>query len=782
MSLVGERTMMDRLKARRLVWSVSTALAAIIVPAVGVPLAKAENISFTRQVKPILDTKCVSCHACYDSPAQLDLRSPAGIARGAKKIDVYGLRLFDTTPTFVWDSPKKLEDWRKEGFFSVTEGGKNSIMGKMLRHGYQNPLKANQRVPEGVQLDPFLRQYTFPNRYEIDGYIAQKPHEGMPLAVAGLTPKEYATLMQWLGEGAKFDNKPAQPSSADLALIGAWEGFLNGSDTRTKLMARYIYEHLFLVSFRFENTADAKLYTLVRSTTPPGKPVVPVKQHVPNRPVEEGEFFYRFLILDQTPCVKVIRNQLFASQKKLDRTKQIFEEQKWDATALPGYTEEERFNPLSIFAAIPAKVRYKFDLDNVWNIRAAIAQGPSCHGNLAVSVSWDVSWEIYENPETSLYVNDPEYRAMVDKYMSFYVDVDNLEDMILSNMKFIERRKEFIKAWAQSGKQTRMTDIWRGEDDDDSPIDFFIRHDTDAYVATPNELPGDYPRNGQFHDLPILELQYYSGTANYDQFAAAYKWLVNREQNGMARIASELNLLRMIPRKDRVATFRSWYQSPLSDIARAKLNLPEIDPEETAETAIEYTTDDPMKEFWKKVVEYMGDRVKSKDPINRADAPVPTEPVAAAMRRITDASKQAGPAWRKFKALIPEVSFLRIERKGQDPLVYTMTRDRWYANKAFISTILQKEDPSKTQVSILEGVLASYPRFVFSIPESEVGAFADTLIAAENEEALRKAVERWGIRRSSPNFWGVLESIKDYVRRKDPTYAGVFDVSMYLNL
>jgi hypothetical protein len=130
---------------------------------------------------------------------------------------------------------------------------------------------------------------------------------------------------------------------------------------------------------------------------------------------------------------------------------------------------------------------------------------------------------------------------------------------------------------------------------------------------------------------------------------------------------------------------------------------------------------------------------------------------------------------------MPEMSFLRIDREGQEPLVYTMHRDRVYESKAFMATTLQNEEPSKGEVSILEGVQGLYPKFMFKIPEAEVDEFANALIAAGSEEDMRKVVERWGIRRSSPEIWDYLETMKDYVRRRDPTRAGTFDVSRYVN-
>ena len=37
------------------------------------PVFAAEPVSYGRDVQPILTRKCVACHACYDSPCQLNL-------------------------------------------------------------------------------------------------------------------------------------------------------------------------------------------------------------------------------------------------------------------------------------------------------------------------------------------------------------------------------------------------------------------------------------------------------------------------------------------------------------------------------------------------------------------------------------------------------------------------------------------------------------------------------------------------------------------------------------
>ena len=50
-----------------------------------------------------------------------------------------------------------------------------------------------------------------------------------------------------------------------------------------------------------------------------------------------------------------------------------------------------------------------------------------------------------------------------------------------------------------------------------------------------------------------------------------------------------------------------------------------------------------------------------------------------------------------------------------------------------------------------------------------------SLVDADTPEKFTAVVERWGVRRSSPDFWEVF----DYVRRKNPLEASVFDVNQH---
>ena len=64
-------------------------------------VAQAAGISYSKDIQPIFTDKCVVCHACYDSPCQLNLSAAEGAQRGANKLPV----LRDPTPgsaVVVW--------------------------------------------------------------------------------------------------------------------------------------------------------------------------------------------------------------------------------------------------------------------------------------------------------------------------------------------------------------------------------------------------------------------------------------------------------------------------------------------------------------------------------------------------------------------------------------------------------------------------------------------------------------------------------------------------------
>ena len=103
------------------------------------------HIDYMKEVKPLLDRRCVVCHSCYNSPCQLKLDSFEGADRGATKRAVYNSsRLTSMDPTRLFTDAQSTEEWRKKEFFSVTDSKasgdlNDSIMIEILSHKMKNP-------------------------------------------------------------------------------------------------------------------------------------------------------------------------------------------------------------------------------------------------------------------------------------------------------------------------------------------------------------------------------------------------------------------------------------------------------------------------------------------------------------------------------------------------------------------------------------------------------------------------------------------------------------------
>ncbi|BBU44395.1 hypothetical protein PPTS312_23100 [Pseudomonas putida] len=210
-------------------------------------------ISYTRDIQPIFTEKCVACHACNDAACQLKLESPEGAVRGASKVPVYQGERSKAVPTtrLFYDAHSE-EEWRKKGFYSVldNQGSQAALMARMLELGHKTPLTPNAKLPEDIVLG-LNRNNMCPLPHEFDAYAGAHPKEGMPLAVTGLTDKEYDTLRRWLAAGAPVEYQPIKPSAAEARQITEWEELLNRPGSTEALVGRWLYEHLFLAHIYF---------------------------------------------------------------------------------------------------------------------------------------------------------------------------------------------------------------------------------------------------------------------------------------------------------------------------------------------------------------------------------------------------------------------------------------------------------------------------------------------------------------------------------------------------
>jgi hypothetical protein len=212
-------------------------------------------IDYDAQVRPILEARCVVCHACYDAPCQLKLGSSEGIDRGASTEMVYDARrLIKADLTRLFEDAQSTAEWREKDFHPVlnertqsrSANRESGLMYRLLELKRAHPVEPGALLPDDVDLR-LRRDEKCPTVAQLDRHARKHPDWGMPYGLPGLSPREHEIVARWLEEGATHRPPPAH-APALAPLVTAWEQFLNLDSPRARLASRYIYEHLFLAS------------------------------------------------------------------------------------------------------------------------------------------------------------------------------------------------------------------------------------------------------------------------------------------------------------------------------------------------------------------------------------------------------------------------------------------------------------------------------------------------------------------------------------------------------
>lgn len=738
-------------------------------------------ISYSRDIQPIFTEKCVACHACNDAACQLNLGSGEGVLRGASKVPVYqGDRSQAVAPTRIFYDAQGPEAWRKKGFYSVLDGQSNqaALMAKMLEFGHSAPLVPNAKIPDDIVLG-LNRENMCPLPQEFEGYAQSHPGQGMPLAVTGLTDAQYSTLQSWLAAGAPVDQTPLQPSPAEAAQISDWENLFNRPGSTEALVARWLYEHLFLAHIYFTGGEPGHFFQWVRSRTPSGQPVDLIATRRPDD--DPGTTFYYRLMPVQGVIVHKTHITYPMGPQKLDRVKQLFYSGNWHATELPGYSPQRRANPFDTFKEIPAVARYQFMLDNAEYFVRTFIRGPVCRGQIATDVIRDHFWALFQEPAHDRYITDAVYRGKATPLLAMPGQNDDVGSVLSLWHDYRDKRNEYEElrsdAYADMPPPGWAT-LWAGNDN--ALLTIFRHFDS----ATVNKgLIGDLPTTVWLFDYPLLERTYYQLVVNFDVYGNVSHQVQTRLYFDLIRNGAEVNFLRLMPANKRDDILGSWYQN--SGKVKMWMDYQAID--DDTPTGMKLDEKDPKHDFERKLVERAGTLNATPDPINRCTGAYCSRPgigpvfseVEQSLSRLV--SRPA--AGLRVIDRLPEATMLRIQDGSGKRIVYSMLRNRAHGNVAFLLGEAYRYQPGLDSLTIYPGVLSSYPNFIFNIPANEVSAFVDAMEQAhEHKEAFEKIVERWGVRRSNPLFWTYFHDLDHYIQETEPAEAGVLDMNRYENL
>ncbi len=745
-------------------------------------------IEYLAEVKPILDSRCVVCHSCYNSPCQLKLSSYDGLDRGASKKKIYNAtRLKTMDPTRLFIDAQSTEEWRKKGFTSVTDnsagpGFNDSLMLELLNHKMDNPKSSGDYFAEAEDLT------CAENSSELGGYLKKHPNRGMPFGFPPLKKEEFAIIAGWLAQGAKGPSAEQQarlaaPAKKDIPAIKRWESFFNQDDAKHRVTARYLYEHLFLAQINFD-PGGKTFYELVRSRTPPGEPIDLVATVRPYDDPETDRVYYRFRPIYATIVHKT--HMVFTlDAAEFTRLQKLFIEPKWlQEPHRISYDPKLSANPFVAFEQIPPRSRYRFLLDHAQYIVMTFIRGPVCKGQIALNVIHDHFWVMFMDPKYDLSVRFPGFLRLHRKDLIMPIErgsrfpvlklIDN--PYFKAVQRFFKARQEFYAAHYFDG--LGYDAIWKGEKASDSPLLTVYRHFDSASVH--KGVLGELPRTMWVIDYPLLERIYYALVAGFDVYGTLGHQLAVRLYMDTLRVEGESYFLQFMPPKQRKSMLQSWYEGvKYKDIHTFQTNMP---------TAVTYRTTDSKREFIERVV---GNHILPQteiafDPINYFPGGKTYPPLPDQYKTIDDflqglrAVSRPGTSFvRLFNDYNANLAYLRVRIPDKKDVVASLVINRWHDNVTYLFGENGVLDSSRDRVDVLKGFIGSYPNYFFDVTLAQLPDFLNLLANMQGNEQELQRFQTYGINRADDDFWTGYDWFQKRFYQDKPVQAGLFDLNRY---
>ena len=752
-----------------------------------------QPISYEHQVKPILEKRCIVCHGCYDAPCQLKLSSIEGIQRGASKDDIYDQRrLKPMNPTRLYVDAKTTEQWRGLGFFPVLNEArpnaennlKNSVMYHLLHLKKQHPQPKSKSLPASVTV-ALNREQTCPTINEVDQYMEDHPLWGMPYAMPNLEDNAYNTLVSWISQGAAVDTSLTISDSAKTQ-ISQWELFFNESSNKQKLVSRYLYEHLFHAHIHFADTPSREFFRLVRSTTPPGQAIDEIATLRPYDDPGRSSFYYRLLKL--TPSI-VAKNHIVyeLSAKRMQRYQALFLEPEYQVLKLPGYQTRLASNPFKVFAKIPYESRYRFLLDDAHFFIDGFIKGPVCRGQIALNVIEDQFWVMFFDPDQPVITNNPTFIQQMADELQVPVSGGEFEllriwtDYWKGQKRYMEQKQAWFNTIGNHKLKHAMNFIWDGDGHNPNAALTVFRHFDSGSVAY--GLVGDNPETAWVIDYPLFERIHYLLVAGFNVFGNIDHMMSTRVYMDFLRMEGEDYFLAFLPANKRKQIRDSWYQGQRSSIEK----LFEA-PQDwlSTESVVDYKTNDPQRELYQSLKQRLASVNKQSLAMNLCGTPtcqkaktaVAPEPVERAMQQI---SQLQGINLHAF----PDVAFIKIiGDKENQAYAYTLVRNKAYKNvTSFLADERERDkaDIEKDTMTVLNWLEGNYPNFFFSVKESDIESFTKQCASIHNQQDYDNFVNKYGIRRTSSNYWETADWFQEEFKRNKAVLSGLFDLNRYKN-
>ncbi|WP_198599216.1 fatty acid cis/trans isomerase, partial [Vibrio sp. 10N.261.55.A7] len=244
--------------------------------------------------------------------------------------------------------------------------------------------------------------------------------------------------------------------------------------------------------------------------------------------------------------------------------------------------------------------------------------------------------------------------------------------------------------------------------------------------------------------------------------------LITRMYMDFLRLEGETNFVSFLPKEMRHVEHSSWYEnqsSQLSDFFQRNIE-PFNQP-----SNVQYKTDDYKQELFEIIGNQLDPILTDRYKIQNTHLAAETE----SLLQTVDNIKGKGIFY------LPQTIMMLVESNSGVDEVFTLLHNNAHSN---ISSLFDEEsnrDPENDDLTLVKGVLGSYPQAFLLVNENDVPKLVNMLKSISVEADYIKLLDQFGIRRSDSRFWPFSDRLHQWYQQDQPIEFGLLDYNRFEN-
>jgi hypothetical protein len=276
----------------------------------------------------------------------------------------------------------------------------------------------------------------------------------------------------------------------------------------------------------------------------------------------------------------------------------------------------------------------------------------------------------------------------------------------------------------------------------------------------------------------LLERIHYLLVAGFDVYGSVSHQLKTRLYMDFLRMEAEANFITFLPKAERRIVHEHWYRdtnSQLKDYIFSDNfdNLPE--------SGITYKTAMPKQELFNLLAEHTQNSQINTYNIKEAiskniNARIDDRLLSKQHKSLAKLNALVGSA----VTLLPQVSYLLV-KDSQGDKFYSLINNSAHSNVAHLFSEDNRRLPEEDNLSVLRGIVGTYPNAFFEVNTDDLALFVNTLEQLKTEQDYRQLKDQFGIRRTHQNFWAFTDKLHAWYREYQTDSAGLLDFNRLEN-